>query len=184
MLSMYIPSQCILWLERVCNLDLTPVMAGVSGFPLPSDSHRHWRFGESEKWKKNKKKQCTYEWIYYIWANILSDMCIALGSPNKMLFSANFSYFSTKTYVVGSHQKCLSEALLISTHNICLCLEIRKILCGYAMMCTQRSNQPVYLSILIRVFIVCTNKLVCLCLCWGFTAQSTQWGHVECGQFT
>ena len=23
-----------------------------------------------------------------------------------------------------------------------------------------------------------------LCLRWGFTAQSTQWGHVECGQFT
>ena len=22
------------------------------------------------------------------------------------------------------------------------------------------------------------------CLCWGFTAQSTQWGHVERGQFT
>ena len=21
-------------------------------------------------------------------------------------------------------------------------------------------------------------------LCWGFTAQSTQWGHVEHGQFT
>ena len=21
-------------------------------------------------------------------------------------------------------------------------------------------------------------------LCWGFTAQSTQWGHVERGQFT
>ena len=21
-------------------------------------------------------------------------------------------------------------------------------------------------------------------LCWGFTAQSTEWGHVECGQFT
>ena len=21
-------------------------------------------------------------------------------------------------------------------------------------------------------------------LCWGLTAQSTQWGHVECGQFT
>ena len=26
------------------------------------------------------------------------------------------------------------------------------------------------------------NKV--LCLCWGFTAQSTQWGHVERGQFT
>ena len=23
-----------------------------------------------------------------------------------------------------------------------------------------------------------------VCLCWGFTAQSTQWGHVESGQFT
>ena len=22
------------------------------------------------------------------------------------------------------------------------------------------------------------------CLCWGLTAQSTQWGHVERGQFT
>ena len=27
-----------------------------------------------------------------------------------------------------------------------------------------------------------TNRIVCLC--WGFTAQSTQWGHVKCGQFT
>ena len=23
-----------------------------------------------------------------------------------------------------------------------------------------------------------------VCLCWDFTAQSTQWGHVERGQFT
>ena len=23
-----------------------------------------------------------------------------------------------------------------------------------------------------------------VCLCWGFTAQSTQWDHVERGQFT
>ena len=22
-----------------------------------------------------------------------------------------------------------------------------------------------------------------VCLCWGFTAQSTQWGHVKRGQF-
>ena len=22
------------------------------------------------------------------------------------------------------------------------------------------------------------------CLCWGFTVHSTQWGHVERGQFT
>ena len=27
-------------------------------------------------------------------------------------------YFCTKTYVVGTHQKCIIEALLMSTHNI------------------------------------------------------------------
>ena len=29
-----------------------------------------------------------------------------------------------------------------------------------------------------------TWKFLELCLCWGFTAKSTQWGHVERGQFT
>ena len=28
------------------------------------------------------------------------------------------------------------------------------------------------------------NLAMTVCLCWGFTAQSTQWGHVERGQFT
>ena len=28
------------------------------------------------------------------------------------------------------------------------------------------------------------NLWLYICLCWGFTAQSTQWGHVERGQFT
>ena len=26
--------------------------------------------------------------------------------------------------------------------------------------------------------------LIFICLCWGFTTQSTQWGHVKRGQFT
>ena len=29
-----------------------------------------------------------------------------------------------------------------------------------------------------------TEKRTGELLCWGFTAQSTQWGHVERGQFT
>ena len=29
-----------------------------------------------------------------------------------------------------------------------------------------------------------TGLVFWFCLCWGFTAQSTQWGHVEHGQFT
>ena len=28
------------------------------------------------------------------------------------------------------------------------------------------------------------RPVICLCLCRGFMAQSTQWGYVECGQFT
>ena len=49
-------------------------------------------------------------------------------APDKRGFSAlYFSYFSMKTYVVGTHEKCLSEALLMSTHNVYLHGEIRKI---------------------------------------------------------
>ena len=42
-----------------------------------------------------------------------------------------FSYFSMKTYVMGTHKKRLAEALLMSTHNICFLGEIRKIFTGY-----------------------------------------------------
>ena len=42
-------------------------------------------------------------------------------APDYKLFSTKnvficFSYFSTKTYVMVTHQKHLSEALLMSTH--------------------------------------------------------------------
>ena len=45
--------------------------------------------------------------------------------------SGYFSYFSMKTYVVGTHEKRITEALLMSTHNICFCRELRKISVGY-----------------------------------------------------
>ena len=44
-----------------------------------------------------------------------------------------YFYFSMEMYVVDSHQKCLAEASLMSTHNIfewvpiCFCEEIRKV---------------------------------------------------------
>ena len=28
------------------------------------------------------------------------------------------------------------------------------------------------------------ESVLSVCLCWGFKAQSTQWGHVERSQFT
>ena len=40
--------------------------------------------------------------------------------PNGRLFS----YFNTKTYVVGTQKNCLDEMVLLSTQNICL--SIRK----------------------------------------------------------
>ena len=49
-----------------------------------------------------------------------------------------FSYFSTKTYVVGTHQKHPGEALLMSTHNICFCGEIRQIFAWYPLLSRPR----------------------------------------------
>ena len=39
-----------------------------------------------------------------------------------------FSYFSTRTYVVSTHQKCLGEVLLMSTHIMYFHGDIRNIL--------------------------------------------------------
>ena len=44
-------------------------------------------------------------------------------------------------------------------------------------------NQPVtsfYWKYILNKWV----QSISVCLCWGFTAQSTQWGHVERGQFT
>ena len=49
-------------------------------------------------------------------------------------FNLDFGYIQTNTlsdfsieiYVVGTHLKCLTEGLLISTHNICFHGEINK----------------------------------------------------------
>ena len=37
-----------------------------------------------------------------------------------------FLFLHENIYVVGTHQKCLAKVLLMSTHNICLRGEIRK----------------------------------------------------------
>ena len=70
----------------------------------------------------------THSCVYTI-AGIATDK--ALFSSEKCWY---FSYFSMKTYEVGTHKKCLAQALLMSTHNICFHGEIRKILCGYPLL--------------------------------------------------
>ena len=46
-------------------------------------------------------------------------------APDKRGYPRNIFLISSQKHV-GTHQKCLAEALLISTHNICFCEEIRK----------------------------------------------------------
>ena len=66
---------------------------------------------------------------------------------DKMLISVQkywyFSYFSMKTYVVGTHKKCLAEVLLMSTHNICFCGKIWKIFTWY-----QHLSRPMLCSLI------------------------------------
>ena len=60
------------------------------------------------------------------------------------------------------------------------------------MKFTNQSNKHIIVSKFIQiitqkereVYVSSKNLHQSVCLCWGFTAQSTQWGHVERGQFT
>ena len=45
-----------------------------------------------------------------------------------------FSYPSILTYVLGAQNSRLSEMVLLSTHNICFGLEIRKLNFRYALL--------------------------------------------------
>ena len=68
--------------------------------------------------------------LLYICSTWSEDVCVVLGLSSyhikvtTLYWQFNqkehiFSYFSTKMYVVGTPEKRLSEALLMSTHNIC-----------------------------------------------------------------
>ena len=63
-----------------------------------------------------------------------------------------FSYFSMKTYILGTHQKRLAEALLMSTHNICLHGEIRKILPGYPSRSSGAMNKNLEENLRVNIF--------------------------------
>ena len=50
---------------------------------------------------------------------------------------------------------------------------------GYFSVCFSSTSPFFYLSLRVKLL----GDLF-VCLCCGFTAKSTQWGHVERGQFT
>ena len=48
-------------------------------------------------------------------------------APDKRGYPQNIFRISPRKHIVGTHQKGLLEALLMSTHNMCFCGEIRNI---------------------------------------------------------
>ena len=44
---------------------------------------------------------------------------MTLYTDKSVLIKKIFSYFSTKTYVVGTQKDCLIETVLLSTQNTC-----------------------------------------------------------------
>ena len=89
-----------------------------------------------------------------------TPLCIGALVPHmvaldKIFFFFNskvliFSYFFTKTYVVGIHWKHLIEALLMSTHNICFRGEVRKIFTWYPPLSKPIPSYPSYYQIYLK----------------------------------
>ena len=46
----------------------------------------------------------------------------------------NFLSITLNIYVLGAQKNCLTETVLLSTHNICFSLEIRKLIFNYALV--------------------------------------------------
>ena len=86
--------------------------------------------------------------------NQLLRGCAADASPvgpglKECVIKYLFSYFSTKTYVVGAQKNCLNETVLLSTQNKCLNLWLRKYSQFYAQdfcvsvnLCNNNLNIP------------------------------------------
>ena len=89
-----------------------------------------------------------------------SDQTVQMHSSDKAFVSTRkyryFSYFCTKTYVVGTHLKRLTEALLMSTHNMFLC----------------RYKKNIYLI----PSLICRYEMYRLI--WGFTEHICSCSHI------
>ena len=77
--------------------------------------------------------QNEYPQHMYSWRNPQKRMLLALiisvspRCPKWVPTTYAFKEKSTKTYIVGTHYKCLAKIPKMSTHNICFHGEVRKI---------------------------------------------------------
>ena len=76
---------------------------------------------------------------------IFSNQIVLLFFPTKVY--SYFFYVSTKIHPVCTHLKCLTEVLLMSTHNVCFCGEIRKIP-FYLQLCHIQHKCPFLMQII------------------------------------
>ena len=97
-----------------------------------------------------------------LWQTVKTQMKWRMQAPrSESVPESYFSYFSTKTYVVGTQKNRLHETVLLSTNNICLDCMVRKIIkilrtktllnCSYVhnvlfqgLPCVQRQNRSLY----------------------------------------
>ena len=124
--------------------------------------------------------------ISQIWSWIRST--IRLFNPEKKsafirlcartLVEKQFSYFSTKTYVVGTQKNRLSETVLLSTQNICSELQVRKYLHWYVeIFCLSKPvvlvtickilTKTIFVAYRLTHYVLFTAKAVCFVnCCW------------------
>ena len=73
-----------------------------------------------------------------------------------------FSYFSTKTYVVGTQKNLLNETVLLSTQNICLNFCVRKYLHFYAeKFCLSKPVHTLIWRFVLSLNLVCIFDMMC-----------------------
>ena len=116
---------CTLFIKHVCDCvclmgagSMTCIYSGISGW---ISLHKHWWNMFSWSWWNN----CSISrWYSEELSRILvmNCTCLLIRVGNKW----KLSYVTTKTYVVGTQKNRLNETILLSTHNTCFNLWIRK----------------------------------------------------------
>ena len=81
---------------------------------------------------------------------------------------------SPQKHVVGTDQKCLTEAFLMSTHNICFCRDVVGIQPGTPNIFSWRNKNFEY-----RQHLICLNSLQHINHCGSFCVVSQSAGNIS-----
>ena len=148
--------------------------------------HTHYLAATTSPLTYPYKHKCWHSWYPIFFWEFWEIFCFQLWKKKNITEPAhdkgNLSYSQPAKVQTSLHiSPASSEPLLLcswdleeaSGKNISVA-QIRGLL-----MCIWITTNRKTIRFL---FFMCQFKIVCLC--WGFTAQSTQWGHVKRGQFT